>query len=697
MNLRRILIALAALSLAATAAAQCARGPTTAVVTLPDFLAVYYSQFRSLSAQDAAEFYGGVCVTAVGGEWTVMADQVRLDELSGDIKLEAPRPTLYMEEWRMSGDLLRATASGLTLNNAKVSGPGTSGEADSLRVELATGRMTMNNLRLEGAALAVRGDLAVLEGTALRVEGAGLTTCIGMDYTPYEVLGDVANVNLESLEVRISGGALRVGRLNVPLRDEIVVSDKTLDEFELPIRVANRSGAASRRGTGLDVRLVGIPAAPGVNLVLGGTGLDAEHRTQPVVLLELNAQQPENDGGTSDVTAVVGVEAGRPYLDLEVQRQMTPWLQADFGMHSGAKPAAQALYEGHLGATATTTVPLAGPQLTTRLTGRIFAALTAVTADADTATPLALGPRLGVLGSAVTTWQAGGGSTFSLTTAAETTLYPATTGTQAPEQDPALQWGVRLLPAWRYSRAPLTVNLSYDSRFTNAASPFGTGVDRLSPLQRLSGSVTVAGQLATTPSGTLSGTIGADADYDPFATTTPAGLKRLLLRGGLTYQTEPWRLNLNLSSEVSGLLATTGRAPYVRTTLRATRTGWPVLNPHAEVPNLPRGTLEFGLMANYALASGAERLDALQLSAAVPLAFDTLELRPYLAVDLATTITSGGAPWLSGYGLDATFITCCGSLTIGVMNDRGAWGAEVGVDLERRPPQRPPLRAPESE
>src|SRR5690606_19511096 len=99
------------------------------------------------------EFYGGVCVTAVGGEWTVTAEEVRIEGLSGDIRLEAPSPTLFMDQWRMTGDLLRASAEGLTLQNAVVTGPEMAGSAADLRVDLITGVMTLNGLRLEGSAL----------------------------------------------------------------------------------------------------------------------------------------------------------------------------------------------------------------------------------------------------------------------------------------------------------------------------------------------------------------------------------------------------------------------------------------------------------------------------------------------------------------------------------------------------------------
>lgn len=686
MSFRHLVVVVLALVLAGTVAAQCSVGPNTASVTLPDFLAVYYSQFRSLSSEDAAEFYGGVCVTAVGGEWTVTAEQVRVEGLSGDIRLEAPSPTLFMQQWRMTGDLLRASAAGLTLVNAKVTGPDLAGSAADLRVDLVTGQMSMTNPQMEGAALALRGELAVLEGNSLRVEGAGLTTCIGMEVAPYEVMGEVALVNLADLEVRLSGGSLRVGRLTVPLREEIVVSDASLAAVELPVKVAFHAGGVQRHGAGLDIRVVGIPAARNVNLVVGGTGLDADHVAGPVVLLEVQAEQDEHVG-VSQVTAVTGLEAGVAFVDVDVIKQLEPWLRFEFGVHSGAAPARQALHQGHVALTATETVPLlgAGSGLRTQLTGRALAAVTAVTPAAGVAEPQAAGPRLGLSGSSTTTWRATSVSTFTLTAGAEATYYPVVFGTAVVPGAPNVQWGVRLAPSWRYVSGPITIGLGYDARFTNSASPFGTFVDRLTPLQRFTGSFRLAGDILETERGVWSGSLGAQVQYDPYLTTSLPGLKRLSVDGSVAYATDPWTVSLAASTELSGVLTPVGRAPFAQLELSAERGGWPVLNPRAEAPHVPHGSLELGLMANYSLVPGSEGLAALELSGAVPLAFNTMELRPYLAFDFAPTVLHGLWPWWSGYGLDATFITCCGSLTLSVVNDRGAWGAGIGVDLERRP------------
>ncbi len=686
MSYRRLVVVLVVLASASVAAAQCSRGPNTAVVTLPDFLAVYYAQFRSFSEQDAAEFYGGVCVTAVGGEWTVTAESVRLDELSGNIRLAAPEPTLYIGEWRVRGSQIRADITGLVLDNAVVVGPDVSGSAKGLEVDITTNEVSMTGLQLEGSAFAVRGDLAVLEGTSLRVEGAGLTTCIGLEEVPYEVLGEVAFVNLTDREVRVQSGSLRIGNLKVPLRDEVIVSDAAFADFEFPIRVAFHDGPGTRLGAGLDIRIINIPLAPNVDLVVGGAGLDDRHTAQGVLLLEVEAELQEADA-VSKVNAVAGLEAGMPYMDFRISRPVTSWLQVEFGAHTGAKPAQHALHEGYTRLTATTSLPLFGASsgVRTTVTGSAFAAVTAVTSAAVVSQPDVAGPRLGAAATSRTTWRATSVSTFTLDAGAEATYYPATWGNDAPPADPNSQWAVRVAPSWRYASGPITLTVGYEARFTNSGSPFSTDIDRVVPLQRLTVTGRIAGEILRTDAGVWTGGFGVQVTYDPFVTSTPAGLKRLTVDGNVAYEVQPWHVRLGARTELAGLITPVGRDPFVELNLTARRTGWPVFNPDSAAPNVPHGNFQVGLLANYSLKPGEERLAALELSAGVPLTFNTAELRPYLAFDLAPLINEGLWPWWSGYGLDATFITCCGSFTIGVLNNRGNWGAGISVDLERRP------------
>ncbi len=673
MKLRSLVLALV-FGVLSVASAQCSRGPKTAEVTLPGFLAVYYQQFRSNALNDTAEFYGGVCVTAVGGEWTVLAERVMVGNLSSsDIYLRAPDPTLYLAGWRMSGAMLVADARHLRLEEAKIEGPDVSGKAGMLVVDVTTGVITLTDLLLSGAAFQVSGSLATLQGEVLTVEDADVTTCIGMESAPIAIESDVATVVLASREVKLGGGTLRVGALRVRLKEGLTLSDETLSQLEFPVKVAmvepSPPTTVPTPGAGLSVRVVGIPLADDVTLELGATGLNVPQELLPVALLRVAPS-----AGATSVGATFGLEAGAPYLDLTLTAPLTPWLDASFGAHSGAAPARRARHEGRVGLVAT--APL--PDLNGSVVGEVFAAVTALTANAATSQPDVAGPRLGasVTARATTPTLSAGGvplGKFSLDSRAQVTTYPEVWGSLAT--GPATQWGVRLAPSWRLSTGPVTAALGYDARFTNSASPFGSAVDGLTPLQRATGSVAVAGPMG----GGFSGRFEVSTTYDAFATPAiAAGFKRLRADGRLELDAAPWTVTLKAGVETAGLVNALPNVPaFANLDVSAKRFGWPVMGGY-----VPYGSFEFGIGAEYDLL-GAQ-LSHLAARLAVPVTFENLELRPFVAVDFARVL-QGGSPYLSGYGLDLTFVTCCGSFTLGALNENGNWGASIGVDLERRP------------
>jgi len=675
------------------ASAQCSRGPKTAEVTLPGFLAVYYQQFRSNALEDTAEFYGGVCVTAVGGEWTVLAERVLVGNLSTDIYLRAPEPTLYMAGWRMSGAMLVADVRHLSLEEAKIVGPDASGKAALLEVDVASGEITLQDLLLAGTAFQVSGTLATLQGEVLSVEGADVTTCIGMESAPIAIESDVATVALGSREVRLGGGVLRVGTLRVALKEGLTLSDETLAKLEFPVKVAmvepSPPTTVPTPGAGLSVRVVGIPLADDVTLDLGATGLNVPGELLPVALLRVTpSADATGDGATGDeatgdgatkagstrASATFGLEAGAPFLDLNVTAPVNPWLTASFGARSGAAPARRARHEGRVGLTASTAVPSLGGSVV----AEVFAAATALTANAATAQPDVAGPRLGASLSAkaaAPSLSAGGLplGTLSLEGRAQVTTYPVVWGSMAA--GPATQWGVRLAPSWRLRTGPVTAALGYDARFTNSASPFGSTVDGLTPLQRATGSLVVEGPMGDA----LSGRLGLSAVYDPFATpAASAGVKLLRADGRLELDAQPWTVTVKAALETAGLVnALTNVRAFADLDVSARRFGWPVI-----ATNVPYGSFEVGVGGEYDLLGGG--LEHLAARIAVPVAFENLELRPFVAVDFARAL-QGGSAYLSGYGLDLTFITCCGSFTLGALNDDGKWGVSIAVDLERRP------------
>lgn len=660
------------MTLAGWAAAQCTAGPDTSQVTIPDYLAVYYLHFTSLPDEDEVRFYGGVCVTAVGGEWTVIADEVTVVGLSGELGLRAAAPMLYWGDLRMQAANLAATTETLVLQQATIDGPDFSGDATTMVLDLFTGAVVMTEFTLAGVAFAVSGESAELIGQTLSVTNAEVTTCIGVEQTPYAIQGVRATVDLTARSVELQGGVLRLGALRIGLRPRIELTEESLERFTLPLQVSNvpDGGDPARPGSGVGVRLVGLPLGDegDATLDIGATGLDAPHTPGAVALVRLAVQ-----GAQQRVNATFGVEGGLPLLDVRAEREVTPWLDATVSLHSGAAAGETPYHEARVGLNAEADVPIPGPPSLT-VTAEAFAAATALASIYDLATPLVFGPRLGAAaGFTAATGRTAAGS-FSVRTRAEATYYPS---------QGALQWAVRLNPTWRLDVAPLALQLGYDTWLTNSASPF-EGLDRRRPLARLTASARAAGQLATWGEDRrVTGSAGVRATHDGLPTSgNPAGLNAFVADAGLTYETGVWAFDASATARLAGVLdPAPSRDASVTYVLEARRSGWPVLQegvePHEQFA--VRAEAIQGLLAD---DPGLRRLD---LSVAVPLAFENLELRPSIGFDVAPLIESGLPPILSLHALDVTVITCCGSLTVGYTNKDGAVTASFAIDLERRP------------
>jgi len=685
---RKIIVLTVLLAVAGAALAQCARGPTTSEVTVPGFVAVYYQSFKSDSSADVVDFYDGVCVTAVGGDWTVMAESVRVTGLTGELGLEAPDPVLYLGPWLITARRLEATLEGLWLTDTTVTGPDVDGRAHELSVDLATGEIAMVDLRLNSVAFAVRGSGAVLRGENLTLVDAGVTTCIGLETPPYEIVGIRAEVDLTARSVVLEGGELVLGGVSLPLQEQITISEESLGAFTLPVRVQNipDPNRLGKPGAGLGVRLVGLPVGDDVTLDVGATGVDTEHDTGLVALLNLASFIPgslEGDASTV-VTSTVGLEAGLPYLELDLTRPLTPWLGLSLGAVSGAAPGQDARHEALAKLTATTPVAAVNG----RVTAEMFSAATALAPALDATATSIMGARVGGAVHGTARLRAGSVGTFGVDARAEATMYPG--------QD-AWQWGVRLAPSWRYVSGPLALRLGFDQRFTNAGSPFGAAVDLLAPRSRADGSVRVAGSLyqGATPAedgslARLDGFFEARAAHDLIAVDgEPAGWRQAWVAAGLTYLLRDWELSATAATEVAGLLTTGGdRDAFASFDVSAKRFGWPVIRPSLPLPNVPHTAFEAGVNSVVGFTADDPGLRSLELRAAVPFAFDNFEVRPYLAFDFAPTVEQGLLPIWSVHGLDLTIISCCGSLTMGYRNDTGVWSASISVDLERRPPVR---------
>src|SRR5690606_15637541 len=135
--------------------------------------------------------------------------------------------------------------------------------------------------------------------------------------------------------------------------------------------------------------------------------------------------------------------------------------------------------------------------------------------------------------------------------------------------------------------------------------------------------------------------------------------------GGVSFGVGPWTLDASMTAATAGLLNPPADLDaFTRYRVSAKLADWPGVATHDTNLVLPHGDFQVGLESEFGLVDelGMRRLE---LFMGVPLAFPSFEMRPYLAFDFAPTVLDGVLPIWSAHGLDLTFITCCGSFTVG--------------------------------
>jgi len=511
------------------------------------------------------------------------------------------------------------------------------GTAEHVRLDLTTGGLRLSRIDLHGAAFYLRGDVATLKGDRLSVTAPRVTTCHCAGPPLYQVTGASASVDLQAQRIVLTGGQLDVGGLHVPLASRATIDAETLKALSLPITVEYVSGDGAA-GTGLGVLLTHLGLAPGVYARLGATGLDADHPLAGVALLK----------GTSDGTSFTfGKASAGMRFEETSDHAITPWFDAGFDTRILEPGNRDTLREGVLhGRVHTGVAPLGGSAAVT-----LFAAASSQQPGGGEVA----GARVGAKASLTAASPAGAPwGRVTVRVGAQGSVYP---------DQAATQWGVDVEPGYALTAGPVSLHASYLARLTDSGSPFTTSLDRLEPVERPSGSVSVSGSLG--PGWRASARLAAR--YDLVGTASvDAGLNRLDVGASLTRSLGGWKLTASGDAVLAGVLAPNGdRDGY----LQAGLTG-------------ARGDLALGALARYRYAPTAAGLELLQLSAAVPIALPWVELRPYLALDFAPTVRGGALPAISGHGLDVTLPTCCGALELGYRDEQGTWTVSFAVDLQ---------------
>jgi len=623
----------------ALAQAQC-RPPATATrLTIKGFASAYFQQFRTDTEQNSAELYGGVCLVGADHAWTLAADRVSVSGLQGALRVTAVSPTLSFQGWSATAGSLDATSQTLSLGSVELTGHGVSGTAETLRLDLASGALELTAIDLHGAAFYLRGDSATLSGDRLGVTAPSVTTCHCAGPPLYRVDGASAQVAVQGQRIVLSGGHVVVGKLEVPLASPVTIDAAALKALTLPLTIEDVTGDAvsGTPAAGLEVLLTHLGLAPGIYAQLGVAGLDAGHPLAGIALLR---------GGGHGTSFTFGEAPGGMRYEETSDQAITPWFDAGFDTRVLEPGNRDTLREGVLHARLHTGVA--------PLHGSAALAMFAAGSSQQPSTGEVAGARLGARASIAAATPPAPWGHLSLRLGGEASLYP---------DQRASQWGVDVQPGYGLRAGPLDLQVSYLARFTDGGSPFTTSLDRLEPVERPSGSVTLAGALA--PGWRGSARLAAQIDLVGNSSVA-AGVNQLDVSGSLTRSLGAWQLSVSGDAVLAGIVTPNGaRDGFLQAAVGASR-----------------GDLALGAEARYRYAPAYVGLDLLQVSAAVPIALPGAVVRPYLALDLAPTVTSGALPTISGHGLDLTLPTCCGALKLGYRDDGGTWTVSVAVDLQ---------------
>lgn len=636
----RVLLVAPALLVAGLAHAQCKPAATASQLTISGFATAYFEQFRTDTAHGSIELYGGVCLVGVTPAWTLAADRVSVTGLTGELSVSATATVLTVAGWTVDATGLDATRRRLGLSGVHLTGHGVAGDARAASLDLTDGQLRLSALTLHGAAFYLRGEEAVLAGDSLSVTGPVVTTCNCPGPPLYDVAGVSAHVDVQAQRIVLTGGRVKVAGLDVPLANTVTIDAETLKALALPIKVEYVAGdaATGTPGTGLGVILTRLGLAPDVAAQVGVTGLDGDHPLAGVALL---------NGSADGTSFTFGLARGGLRLVETTDHAVTPWFDVGYDTRILEPGNRDTLRDSVLHARLHGDLP--------RLNGNAALSLfAAASAQRPAGGPVA-GARLGAEASAsAATAEGAAWGRLSLGLDATFSDYP---------DQQATQWGVEIAPAYALRTGPLHLELAYLARLTDSGSPFATSLDRLEPVERPSGSVSIRGRLA--PGWRATARIAARYDLVGNSSVA-AGLNVLDAGASLTRSLDGWDLSVSGSAALAGVLAPDGkRDGYLQGSVDAAR-----------------GDLSVGATVRYRYAPAPARLDLLQLSAAVPIDMPGVMLRPYLALDFAPTVDAGLLPAISGHGLELTVPTCCGALKVGYRDQEGTWTVSVAVDLQ---------------
>jgi hypothetical protein len=76
------------------------------------------------------------------------------------------------------------------------------------------------------------------------------------------------------------------------------------------------------------------------------------------------------------------------------------------------------------------------------------------------------------------------------------------------------------------------------------------------------------------------------------------------------------------------------------------------------------------------------KLNKLETKTAFPIDIDDISLEPFIAIDFIPTLQAFDLPRISGHGLELTWRSCCGTISVGYRQQENSFKTLIGFTLE---------------
>ena len=595
---------------------------------------LYFYDAKGNQANSNFTFFGGICLEGKEG-WQLLTERIEVTALP---EARAENVTVSFQGWQLQASFLQASPAGLTMQGITFFAEGIKGVAQEASYDFTSQEINLIKASTEGKNLRIEGQEATLVDGKVFFADIEATTCNCENDPLYKLSAQQATLELNTQKLFIDQGTLFVLGLPVALNN-LEISPESLETFTFPIVIEYvPEDSSNNKGTGLGIRIPSWRVDEHLNLELGVVGLDNIYPLGGILLTHYK------DGITS---FDVGYASEGFQADVKVKQPLSSTTHAVFAVRNRDWKSQDFLHEGSLGFETTSSLPwLGNDTLSYSLSG--FTAISSQTLDS---LPFHDG-RLGT--EATLRYQLPPSAFGNLEVNLKTNL------TYYPLHHQA-QWGVRFNPSWHYQYGAFGIRIGFIEQWTNSASPFSTKLDRLEPQSQLSLSTSLNMQVSKDVKGELSFRVRYDfLDVD---TSMKEGFTELGFNSKLMWTYK----DLTFAPYVTGEFASALNPDL--STNSYLEAGMDALAPRWEAGFSTRFDTDFSL-------------SKIEFKTAFPIDINKVILKPFIAIDVLPILQAGDFPRISGHGLELTWRSCCGTISLGYRQQENTFKTLIGFTLE---------------